>query len=71
MTERESMIKKIFIYSLAVFFIGVANAETIVTESTTNSKIITEGNMETTVKSPPPSAISPQLAVVVIVTYVQ
>jgi hypothetical protein len=62
MKERESMIKKIFIYSLAVFFISVANAETIVTESTTNSKIITEGNMETTVKSPPPSAISPQFS---------
>src|SRR5210317_2221745 len=56
------MIKKIFIYSLAVFFISTANAETIVTESTTNSKIITEGNMETTVKSPPPSAISPQFS---------
>src|SRR6056300_325851 len=56
------MIKKIFIYSLAVLFMGVANAETIVTESTTNSKIITEGNMETTVKSPPPSAISPQFS---------
>src|SRR6056300_302974 len=62
MKERESMIKKIFIYSLAVLFMGVANAETIVTESTTNSKIITEGNMETTVKSPPPSAISPQFS---------
>ena len=38
-----------------------ANAQTIVTESTTNSTVTTNGNMETTVKSPPPSAISPQL----------
>ena len=47
-----------------VFFMTMTNvlAETIVTESTTNSKIITEGNMETTVKSPPPSAISPQFS---------
>jgi len=56
------MIKKLFICTIIVFFMTMTNvlAETIVTESTTNSKIITEGNMETTVKSPPPSAISPQ-----------
>jgi len=56
------MIKKLFICTIIVFFMAMTNvlAETIVTESTTNSKIITEGNMETTVKSPPPSAISPQ-----------
>src|SRR5210317_1938742 len=56
------MIKKLFICTMFVFFLTMTNvlAETIVTESTTNSKIITEGNMETTVKSPPPSAISPQ-----------
>jgi hypothetical protein len=41
--------------------IGIAHAEPIVTESTTNSTVTTNGNMETTVKSPPPSAISPQL----------
>ena len=36
-----------------------AIAETITTES--NSTVTTNGTMETTVKSPPPSAISPQL----------
>jgi hypothetical protein len=36
-------------------------AEPIVTESTTNSTVTTQGEMTTTVKSPPPSAISPQL----------
>jgi len=40
---------------------NVAYAETIVTESTTDSTVTTRGSMETTVKSPPPSAISPQL----------
>ena len=33
----------------------------IVTESTANSNVTTNGNMETTVKSPPPSAISPSI----------
>ena len=41
--------------------IGIAHAEPIVTESTTDSTITTNGSMETIVKSPPPSAISPQL----------
>ena len=41
--------------------IGIAYAEPIVTESTTNSTITSNGSMETIVKSPPPSAISPQL----------
>ena len=47
----------------AVFILSTSTvlAETIVTESTTNSTVTTNGNMETTVKSPPPSAISPQL----------
>ena len=35
--------------------------EPIVTESTTTSTVTTNGSMETTVKSPPPSAISPQI----------
>lgn len=39
-----------------------ANAqEPIVTESTTNSTVTTNGKMETVVKTPPPSAISPQI----------
>ena len=37
-------------------------ADPIVTESTTNSTVTTNGSMETTVKSPPPSAISPQFS---------
>ena len=42
------MIKKLFICTMFVFFLTMTNtnAETIVTESTTNSKVITEGNME-------------------------
>ncbi len=39
-----------------------ANAqEPIVTESTTNSTVTTNGKMETVVTTPPPSAISPQI----------
>lgn len=36
-------------------------ADPIVTESTTTSNITTKGETETTVKSPPPSAISPSI----------
>jgi len=44
---------------------GVALAEPIVTESTSESTVTTNtnGKMETTVKSPPPSAISPSISV--------
>lgn len=54
------MYKWLILFSM-LFVIGKANAEPIVTESTTNSTITTNGEMTTTVKSPPPSAISPQL----------
>jgi hypothetical protein len=37
-------------------------ADPIVTESTTDSVVTTTGDMTTTVKSPPPSAISPQIS---------
>ena len=37
-------------------------SDPIVTESTTDSTVTTRGSMETTVKSPPPSAISPQFS---------
>lgn len=40
---------------------GSVYAETIQTESTTNSTVTSNGEMTTTVISPPPSAISPQL----------
>lgn len=50
---------------LGAFFVmlvgGVANAEPIVTESTSNSTVTSNGKSETTVKSPPPSAISPSI----------
>ena len=39
-----------------------AVAEPIVTESTSNSTVTTNGNSNTTVKSPPPSAISPSIS---------
>lgn len=54
------MFKWLVLFS-ALFIISTAHAEPIVTESTTNSTVTTNGSMETTVKSPPPSAISPQL----------
>jgi hypothetical protein len=54
------MYKWLILFSM-LFVIGKANAEPIVTESTTDSTITTNGSMETIVKSPPPSAISPQL----------
>jgi len=40
----------------------VANAEPIVTDSTTKSTVHTTGSVTTTLKSPPPSAISPSLS---------
>lgn len=55
------MKKLLLLTFLALFSVSV-NAETIVTESTSNSTVTTNGSMETTVKSPPPSAISPQFS---------
>lgn len=46
---------------LMTLTINVNAQEPIVTESTTTSTVTTNGSMETTVKSPPPSAISPQI----------
>jgi len=40
-----------------------AYADPIVTESTSTSNVTTKGETETTVKSPPPSAISPSISV--------
>ena len=54
--------KRLFIMLVAVLASSVASAEPIITESTTDSNITTNGNMTTTVKSPPPSAISPQFS---------
>jgi hypothetical protein len=46
---------------IALLISSSAYAEVIETESTTNSTVTSNGEMTTTVKSPPPSAISPQL----------
>ena len=58
---------KKLITAIVIFFTmsGVALAEPIVTESTSESTVTTNtnGKMETTVKSPPPSAISPSISV--------
>jgi hypothetical protein len=50
--------------SIAMLFTmhGVALAEPIVTDSTTNSTVTTNGQMETTINQPPPSAISPSFS---------
>jgi len=55
------MFKKLAIMSFAIFT-SIVMAEPIVTESTTNSTITSNGKTETTLKSPPPSAISPQFS---------
>ena len=46
---------------MLVIFSSFVLADTIVTESTTDSTITTNGKTETTVKSPPASAISPNI----------
>jgi len=52
----------IFTVILLVFSGFSYASEPIVTESTTTSTIETNGNMTTTIKQPPPSAISPQFS---------
>ena len=53
---------KVFIYVvLSLFFVSAASATPIVTESTSNSNVTTKSDSNTTVKSPPPSAISPSI----------
>lgn len=47
---------------LVMFSSSAIASDPIVTESTSNSTVTTQGSMETTVKSPPPSAISPQFS---------
>jgi len=47
---------------LAVLLPVMAMAEPIVTDSTTKSTVHTTGSVTTTLKSPPPSAISPSLS---------
>jgi hypothetical protein len=61
------MVRIITTFASIIIFLGwpgninVYAADPIVTQSTTNSKVTTEGNQKTTVKSPPPSAISPAI----------
>lgn len=53
----------LFLFLLFIPFIGstIAEAEPIVTESTTESTINSNSTSETTVNSPPPSAIAPSI----------
>ena len=56
---------KVLLQTLALLFLvlgsNVSYADPIVTESTSNSTVTTKGDTKTTVKSPPPSAISPSI----------
>ena len=56
---------KVFIQTILVLiFVCISSsayADPIVTESTSNSTVTTTGDNKTTVKSPPPSAISPSI----------
>lgn len=56
------MIKRVTTMMVLLACTSVFAADPIVTESTTDSTVTTRGSMETTVKSPPPSAISPQFS---------
>lgn len=56
------MNRLIIALAFTIISMGSVFAEPIVTESTTNSTVTTNGEMTTTVKSPPPSAISPQFS---------
>jgi hypothetical protein len=55
------MFKKFVIHTLLFISIGVVNAQPIVTESTTKSTVDSTSNSVTTLKSPPPSAITPTM----------
>lgn len=57
------MIKRLALAAgLFIFTPMTMAAEPIVTDSTTNSTVTSNGQMETTIKQPPPSAISPQFS---------
>lgn len=61
MVTNKSFIMPTVLLALSMFTNLAMAADPIVTESTASSTVTTNGSMETTVKSPPPSAISPQL----------
>ena len=56
------MYKMLYVLFLTMFTSFAWANDPIITESTSNSTITTNGSMDTTVKSPPPSAISPQFS---------
>lgn len=55
------MNKKFILAVFSVLYLGLANAQPIVTESTTKSTVNSTSDSTTTVKSPPPSAITPTM----------
>jgi len=57
----KSFIMPTVLLALSMFTINSAMAEPIVTDSTSRSSVTTKGETTTTVKSPPPSAISPSI----------
>jgi len=62
MITNKSFIMPTVLFALSMFSFNVMAADPIVTDSTATSTVTTNGSMETTVKSPPPSAISPQFS---------
>lgn len=55
------MLSRMILIMVMTMFASVAVAEPIVTESTTNSTVTTNSDSTTTVRSAPPSAISPSI----------
>lgn len=53
--------KKFVLSVLSIIYLGIVNAQPIVTESTTKSTVNSYTDSNTTVKSPPPSAITPTM----------
>ena len=60
-TERQALFWAIVLF-FTIIATEYAHAEPIVTETTSNSTITTNGSMNTTIKQPPPSAVSPQFS---------
>jgi len=55
------MKRKFILVVFSVFYFGLLNAQPIVTESTTKSTVNSTSDSTTTLKSPPPSAITPAM----------
>jgi hypothetical protein len=56
------MVTRMLLSAVFALVTTLSYAQTIVTESTTDSTVTTNGQMTTTVRQPPPSAISPQIS---------